>query len=194
MCGCFFEWCTARFYPSLSCWSLISHSECDQTCNTQAVMFKWFMEGMHRMSEHGGLSALIHWPIYDYSRSSRSRRSWRRRWITKYVLGIGRNESWWWRWGMSNRLTEYKLWVQNIGHRTLSTTQWKLFQPTRSDLVAPSSVGRIRREVSPDGQVDLWSFPLLSSLSFSLEVSSINRVLSLSSMGQIRVSLPLELR
>ncbi|GMS79914.1 hypothetical protein PENTCL1PPCAC_2089, partial [Pristionchus entomophagus] len=30
--------------------------ECDQTCNTQAVMFKWFMEGMHRMSEHGGLS------------------------------------------------------------------------------------------------------------------------------------------
>ncbi|GMR58862.1 hypothetical protein PMAYCL1PPCAC_29057, partial [Pristionchus mayeri] len=28
--------------------------ECDQICNSQAVMFKWFMEGLHRMSEHGG--------------------------------------------------------------------------------------------------------------------------------------------
>lgn len=60
MCGCFFEWRSTRFYLYLSIWSLISRSECDQTCNTQAVMFKWFMEGMHRMSEHGGLSSLVY--------------------------------------------------------------------------------------------------------------------------------------
>ncbi|KAF8381195.1 hypothetical protein PRIPAC_70337 [Pristionchus pacificus] len=82
--------------------------ECDQTCNTQAVMFKWFMEGMHRMSEHGG------------------------------AAGLGGHG------GGGGLLNMFS----GLGGMRADDGD----EPTRSDLVAPSSVGRIRREVSPDGQ------------------------------------------